>query len=90
MTPEERARRAVAVKALLDDPTIQAAFADIEADLTDEWKRAQTPEERENIWRAMNIMGRLKVWMASAASHDLTALKRAHISMQLDRRTPVA
>lgn len=76
MTPAERAQRAVSVRALLADPNIQHAFASIEADLTAEWKRAHDVGERENLWRAVNIMERLKTWMQSAASHDLTALRR--------------
>ena len=73
---EARARRAVAVRALLDDPNVREGFAAIEADLTAEWKRARTTEERENIGRAIDVMERLKTWLHSAASHDLTALRR--------------
>jgi hypothetical protein len=76
VTPEARAQRAIAVKALLADPNIQEAFASIEADLVAEWKMTFTAAERENLWLAVNIMARLKTWMASAASHDLTALRR--------------
>ena len=76
-SPEERARRAVAVRALLDDRNVRDAFASIEADLTAEWKRARTTEERENLWRAVDVVERLQAWMRSAASHDLTALRRA-------------
>ena len=74
--PEERARRAIAVKALLDDASIQEAFVSVEADLMDEWRRAKTPEERENIYRAVNVVERLQTWMRSAAAADLTALRR--------------
>ena len=76
MTSEERARRAIAVRALLDDPNVQDAFAAVEADLTAEWRRAQSVDERENIWRALHVMERVKTWLRSAASHDLTALRR--------------
>lgn len=76
MTPEERSARAIAVRALLDDPEITDALRDIEADLVDEWKRCFDPTERENLWRAIKIMDRLKAWMTSAASHDLVALRR--------------
>ena len=76
MTPGERARRAVAVKALLDDPNIRDAFAAIEADLVGEWKRCFDAQERDNLWRAVNVMERLQAWLRSAASHDLAALKR--------------
>ena len=77
MTPEQRAQRAVAVRALLDDANVRDAFASIEADLTAEWKRSFDPAERETLWRAVNVMERLKTWLHSAASHDLAALKRA-------------
>ena len=76
MTAEQRAQRAVAVRALLDDPNVREGFAAIEADLTAEWKRGRTTEERENLWRAVDGMERLKAWLHSAASHDLTALRR--------------
>jgi hypothetical protein len=76
VTPEQRARRAVAVKALLDDANVRDAFAAIEADLVAEWKRTFDALERDNLWRAVNIVERLQAWLRSAASHDLTALKR--------------
>jgi hypothetical protein len=77
LTAEARARRAAAVRALLDDDHVKQAFAAIEADLTAEWRRAHSAEERENIWRAVNLIERLKTWLHSAASHDLAALRRA-------------
>lgn len=75
MTPAERAARAVSVRALLNDPNIQDAFAQIEADLIGEWRRNFNSAERENLWRALSIVERLKVWMNSAASHDLKAIR---------------
>jgi hypothetical protein len=77
MTPEQRRAQAVAVRALLEDPNVQDAFATIEGDLVAEWKRTFDPAERENLWRAINVIDRLKAWMTSSASHDLTALRRA-------------
>ena len=76
MTPQERARRAAAVKALLDDANVRDAFAAIEADLVGEWKRSFDAQERDNLWRAVQVMERLQAWLRSAASHDLTALRR--------------
>jgi hypothetical protein len=76
MSPEARARRAVAVRALLEDANVRDAFASIEADLVAEWKAAQTPEERHNLWLAVKNLERLQTWLRSAASHDLTALRR--------------
>ena len=77
MTPEQRARRAAAVKVLIDDPNVREAFAAIEADLVDEWKRCFDADERDNLWRAVSVMARLRAWLRSAASHDLAALRRA-------------
>ena len=77
MTREERAIRAARVRVLLADRDVQTAWAEIEADLTREWRSSRTPEERENIWRAINIMDRLKTYLTSYASDDLTALRRA-------------
>ncbi len=68
--------RSVAIKALLDDPNVQDAFKAIEADLTAEWRNCFEPHERENLWRAVNIMDRLQTWLRSNATHDLTALRR--------------
>jgi hypothetical protein len=77
VTAEELNARSIAIRSLLEDPNIQDAFAAIENDLLAEWRRAQTTEERENMWRAVNVMERLKTWLDSNASHDLTALRRA-------------
>jgi len=76
MNAEERAARAVAIRALLDDPNVKTAFAQVEADLTGEWRRCFDAAERENLWRALNVMDRLQTWLRSGASADLTALRR--------------
>jgi hypothetical protein len=74
---DERRARAARVRELLDDADVKDALAGIEADLVGEWKRSQTTEERENCWRALNIMERLRTYLTSCASSDLTALRRA-------------
>ena len=76
MSPEERAARAVAIRALLDDPNVKTAFAQVETDLTGEWRRCFDAAERENLWRALNVMDRLQTWLRSGANADLTALRR--------------
>lgn len=77
MTPEERNARAIRVRALMDDADIKAAFDSIEADLIAEWKSAREQHERENCWHALRVMERLQVWLQSAATSDLTALRRS-------------
>lgn len=76
MSVDERARRAAAIRALLDDANVKAAFAQIEADLVDEWRRCFDAQERDNLWRALQAMERLICWLRSGASADLTALRR--------------
>ena len=76
MNPDERARRAVAIRALLDDANVKAGFAQIEADLVDEWRRCFDAQERENLWRALQVVERLTTWLRSGASADLTAMRR--------------
>ena len=76
MTPEQRAARAVAVRALLEDQNVKDAFASIEQDLMDEWKACHDSLQRDNLWRAVQIVGKLQTWLRSAASHDLTSLRR--------------
>ncbi|WP_114954306.1 hypothetical protein [Sphingosinicella terrae] len=75
-TPAERARRAATIRALLDHPQVREGFEAVEEELTAEWKRAQSVEERETLWRALNLVERVRTWLRSAASHDLTALRR--------------
>lgn len=76
MSDELRAR-AIRMQLLLDDPDIQAAFADMEAELMKDWKACRDQNERENFWRAVNGLDRLQVWMRSAANYDRTAIRRA-------------
>lgn len=76
MSEEQRGLRAVAARALLDDPTVQEGFAYIAEELTAEWRKSHDSAARENLWLALNIVDRLQDWLRSAASHDLTALKR--------------
>ena len=75
-TPEQRAARAAAIRALLDDANVKAAFAQVEQDLVDAWRRCHDPAERENLWRAVQVMERMLCWLRSAASADLTAVRR--------------
>lgn len=76
MTPDERARRGVKFKQMLEDPEVQEAFASIEADLKEEWVACHNADERLNLWLSVRLIEKLKTWMISAASYDLTALRR--------------
>lgn len=76
MNAEQRAMRALRIRELVNNPDVKAAWEQIEADLTEEWRKSFTTEERENCWRAINVMDRLKTYLNSYQSADLTALRR--------------
>lgn len=77
MSPEERTARGARVRALLEDPDVKDALAMVEDDLLSEWKKCHDVAERENLWRAVNTIDRLKTYLLSMASSDLTAMRRA-------------
>jgi hypothetical protein len=76
LTSEERAGRAIRVRALIEDADVRDALAAIEADFIAEWKAARTTDERENCWRALDTMRRLLTYLNSYASSDRTAARR--------------
>lgn len=79
MTPEERRARAFRFHALMEDGEIKDVLADIEKTFTDEWKAAQTANERENCWQAVRVLGLLRQNMAAIANGErdkVTAIRR--------------
>lgn len=61
-------RRAVAVKALLDNEEIKAAWGELEADLFEQWKNCKRPAKREELWHRLKNLEALQTWMRAAAS----------------------
>lgn len=65
----DRGRRA---EGLLNDETLQEAFGEIEAKLTDEWRRSADPsnDKREALFRQVaalqSVRGQLKAWSEDA------------------------
>jgi len=76
LSAEQLRARAIKMQALLEDSDIQEGFETVEAAITAEWRRCQDQGERDNLWRALNIMDRLQTYMRSAASYDLTAIRQ--------------
>lgn len=80
MSPEERRARAFRVQAMMEDGEITTAFDDIEKEFADEWKRAATTEERENLWRAVKIVSlvrqRLANYASAASDGSMSAIRR--------------
>lgn len=74
--PEDRAQLALdrgrRAEGLLNDETLAEAFNEIEAKLTDEWRRSADPsnEKREALFRQVaalqSVRGQLKAWSDDA------------------------
>jgi hypothetical protein len=60
----------------LDDPDIQDGFREIEDEIMAEWRGCFDPAERQNLWLTIRLLDKLQTWMRSAASYDLTAIRR--------------
>ena len=80
MSPEERRARAFRVQAMMEDGEITAAFNDVELEFTEEWKRAATTEERENLWRAIKVVSlvrqRLANYASASSDGSMSAIRR--------------
>lgn len=76
MSPEELRAQGYRIKAVLDALEGEDAFGEIEADIMREWKACHDPAERQNLWLSIRLLEKLRIWLASKASHDLTALRR--------------
>lgn len=85
MNQLERAQRAATFRAALEDGVIKDTLDHIETIFTDQWKAAQTVDERENCHKTIRILGLLRLHMASIANsergevqhHSVTAIRRA-------------
>lgn len=83
LSAEEKIQRAREVERLLGDPLIVEAFAVIEAEVFEEWKRTDPDETvtRERLWMVLEgqAMFRevLRRWLDSGKVEATTALQEA-------------
>ena len=69
MNSDQRKARGIAAQALLNDATIQAGWAEIEADLRGQWEACWLPRKRDRIWNELKHLKALRQRLASFASH---------------------
>lgn len=67
MTPEQRRARAYAAKALMEDPTLQQAWNDLENDLRAQWEASLWPRKRDRIWAELKHLRGLRGKLAAYA-----------------------
>ena len=68
MRAEERRARAYAARALMDDPTIKAAFDNLEQELRTSWETCWLPRKRDRLWTELRTIKALRQQLASFAS----------------------
>lgn len=82
MTPAERAGRAARYAALMEDGELSEAFDRIERDFAEAWKTTFNAEERDNLWRAVQVVKKVREHFATAisdgrvANHRISEIKR--------------
>ena len=82
MTPAERAGRAARYAALMEDGELGEAFDRVERDFAEAWKTTFNAEERDNLWRAVQVVKKVREHFATAisdgrvANHRISEIKR--------------
>ena len=79
MSPEERRARAFRIEALMREGDIVAAFEEVKAELTAQWQGCFDAVERDNLWRHVNAIDRVRAKIAtyaSLSSSDLVEMRR--------------
>jgi len=66
---QERAARGIRAKALMNDETVQAAFAEIEAEIIAEWRRTPWFWRQRMKWAELRGLERVRATLASYARH---------------------
>ena len=67
MRPEERRARAYAAQALMNDPTLQQGWEELENDLRAQWEACWWPAKRNRIWSQLRHIRALRQKLASFA-----------------------
>ncbi len=67
MTAEQRRARAYAAQALMNDPTLQQGWDELENDLRAQWEGAFFSRKRDRIWSQLRHLRQLRQKLASFA-----------------------
>lgn len=72
MTPEQRRARGYAARVILEDPTMNDGWNEIEQELRDQWEACWWPRKRNRIWTELRHIRRLRQKLAkfAGASRD--------------------
>jgi hypothetical protein len=67
VTPEQRRARAYAAQAMIADETLQAGWAELEAELREKWERCPFPRIRDRYYHELKHVRALRGKLASFA-----------------------
>jgi hypothetical protein len=70
MTPEQRRVRASRIRELMQDGEIAAAFDDVKAQFVSQWETCRDAAERDNLWRAVDVVNRVRGSLAAMAAGE--------------------
>jgi hypothetical protein len=84
MSSEDNLRERAALGARFREvlPDIQGALDSLASEYADEWARTHVAEERENLWRAVQVVKKLKshfgeiVSSGTLATHQLAEIRK--------------
>lgn len=82
MTPEERAARGSRYRELLQSGELTEALDAIERQYAEEWAKTYAADERENLWRAVQVVRKIRKHFGemagdgALATQQLTELRR--------------
>jgi hypothetical protein len=69
VTEHDRRARGIAANALLNDETLQAAWAELENDLRAQWEGSILPRTRNRIWSQLRHLKALRQKLGTYAGH---------------------
>jgi hypothetical protein len=67
VTPEARRARGIAAKAMIEDETLQAGWAELENELREKLERSPFPRIRDRYWAQLKHVRALRGKLASYA-----------------------
>jgi hypothetical protein len=67
MNQQERAARGIRARELLNSAEVQAAFAEVEAEIIGEWRKTVWPWRQRMKWNELRGLERLRSRLASYA-----------------------
>ena len=87
MSIDKRISRGRRIKEVFEDEDVKALFEDIEQDTIKAWRRAETPEKREEAWAELRALDALRTKVNAVVGDGQMA---EHEQRNANRGRPVA